>query len=77
MAGSRYRLAVAGLERRAASSVVQLAAFAMGIMALLLIAIVRVDILAAWEQDLPPDAPNVFVLNIQPDQTEGFAARLD
>ena len=77
LAGSRYRLAVAGLERRAASSVVQLAAFAMGIMALLLIAIVRVDILAAWEQDLPPDAPNVFVLNIQPDQTEGFAARLD
>ncbi len=77
LAGARYRLAVAGLERRAASSVVQLSAFAMGIMALLLIAIVRVDILAAWEQDLPPDAPNVFVVNIQPDQTEGFAARLD
>lgn len=77
LAGARYRLAVAGLERRAASSVVQLAAFAMGIMALLLIAIVRVDILAAWEQDLPPDAPNVFVLNIQPDQADGFAARLD
>lgn len=76
LAGARYRLAVAGLERRAASSVVQLSAFAMGIMALLLIAIVRVDILAAWEQDLPPDAPNVFVVNIQPDQTEGFAARL-
>jgi len=77
LAGSRHRLAVAGLERRAASSVVQLAAFAMGIMALLLIAIVRVDLLAAWEQDLPPDAPNVFVVNIQPEQVDGFAARLE
>jgi len=66
VAGPRFRLSVAGLERRAASSVVQLSAFAMGIMALLLIAIVRVDILSAWERDLPDDAPNVFVLNIQP-----------
>ena len=77
LAGARHRLAVAGLERRAASSVVQLAAFAMGIMALLLIAIVRVDLLAAWERDLPADAPNVFVVNIQPEQVDRFAARLD
>lgn len=77
LAGPRFRLSVAGLERRAGSSVVQLSAFAMGIMALLLIAIVRVDILAAWERDLPDDAPNVFVVNIQPDQVEGFSNRLD
>jgi len=77
VAGPRYRLSVAGLERRAASSVVQLSAFAMGIMALLLIAIVRVDILSAWERDLPDDAPNVFVLNIQPEQVAGFGERLE
>ena len=77
MAGPRFRLSTAGLKRRAASSIVQLAAFAMGIMALLLISIVRVDLLAAWEQDMPEDAPNVFVVNIQPEQVEGFAARLD
>ena len=76
LAGPRNRLSVAGLERRAASSIVQLAAFAMGIMALLLIAIVRVDLLAAWERDLPEDAPNVFVVNIQGDQVEPFEARL-
>jgi len=77
VAGPRYRLSTAGLQRRSASSVIQLAAFAMGIMALLLISIVRVDLLAAWEQDLPEDAPNVFVVNIQPDQAPGFAERLD
>ncbi len=76
LAGARFRLSVAGLERRASSSVVQLSAFAMGIMALLLIAIVRVDILSAWERDLPEDAPNVFVVNIQPEQVDGFGARL-
>ncbi len=76
-AGARFRLSTAGLQRRAASSIVQLAAFAMGIMALLLISIVRVDLLAAWEQDLPEGAPNVFVVNIQPDQVEGFAAQLE
>lgn len=76
LAGPRFRMSTAGLQRRAASSVVQLAAFAMGIMALLLISIVRVDLLAAWEQDLPEDAPNVFVVNIQPDQVDGFADQL-
>lgn len=76
IAGQRFRLSTAGLQRRAASSTMQLSAFAMGIMALLLISIVRVDLLAAWEQDLPADAPNVFVVNIQPDQVEGFAKQL-
>lgn len=77
LGGSRFRMSTAGLHRRAASSVVQLSAFAMGIMALLLISIVRVDLLSAWERDLPEDAPNVFVVNIQPDQVEGFAAQLE
>lgn len=76
IAGARFRLSVAGLQRRAGSSVVQLAAFAMGIMALLLIAIVRVDVLEAWERDIPDNAPNVFVVNIQPDQVDGLSARL-
>ncbi len=77
LAGQRFRLSTAGLQRRAASSIVQLSAFAMGIMALLLISIVRVDLLSAWEQDLPEDAPNVFVVNIQPDQVAGFGQRLE
>ncbi len=76
LAGERFRLSTAGLQRRSASSIVQLAAFAMGIMALLLISIVRVDLLSAWEQDMPEGAPNVFVVNIQPDQVEGFGQRL-
>lgn len=77
LAPSRWRLSVAGLERRAASSIVQLSAFALGIMALLLISIVRTDVLSAWERDVPEDAPNVFVVNIQPSQVEPFSRKLD
>jgi len=76
-APARFKLSVAGLQRRAASSVIQLAAFAIGILALLLITLVRVDILSEWERDLPADAPNVFVINIQPTQVDGFAAQLE
>ena len=76
VAGRRWRLSVAGLQRRAGSSVVQLSAFALGIMALLLISIVRVDVLQAWEQDLPESAPNVFAVNIQPPQVEPLRERL-
>lgn len=76
VAGRRFRLSVAGLQRRAGSSVVQLSAFALGIMALLLISIVRVDVLQAWEQDLPADAPNVFAVNIQPSQVDSLQQRL-
>ncbi len=77
VAGPRWRLSVAGLERRAGSSVVQLSAFALGIMALLLISIVRTDVLSAWERDVPQNAPNVFVVNIQPSQVEAFGERLE
>ena len=77
IAGRKWRLSVAGLQRRASSTVVQLSAFALGIMALLLISIVRVDVLKAWEQDLPEDAPNVFLVNIQPPQAEPLRAQLE
>ncbi len=76
IAPARFKLSVAGLQRRAASSAVQLAAFAIGILALLLITLVRVDILSAWERDLPANAPNVFVINIQPSQVDGFSQQL-
>ncbi len=76
LAGRRWRLSVAGLQRRAGSSVVQLSAFALGIMALLLISIVRVDVLKAWERDVPADAPNAFIVNIQPPQADPLVERL-
>lgn len=65
-----WRFALAGLVRRKASSVAQVSALAVGMMAILLLTIVRTDLLNGWQQTLPPDAPNKFLINIQPDQVE-------
>lgn len=63
-----WRLAQDSLRRRPASSALQIVSLALGLMALLLLTIVRDDLLSAWQQSAPPDAPNHFVINIQPEQ---------
>jgi len=42
----------------------------LGGMALLLLTLVRGDLLQSWQGKLPPDAPNRFIVNIQPDQQQ-------
>lgn len=72
--GVALRFGLANLSRRGSLSAVQLSAFGLGIMALLLLALVRVDLLSAWERNLPPDAPNHFMINVQPEQVEPLQA---
>lgn len=71
-----WRFAVTALQRRPGASVVQIVALALGLMALLLLTVIRGDLVDAWRQSTPPDAPNRFMLNIQPDQKAGIEARL-
>jgi putative ABC transport system permease protein len=71
--GVSWRYGLANLGRRRTESVVQLTAFAHGIMMLLLLAVVRNDLLDDWRRSLPADTPNFFFINIPPDQHEGFA----
>lgn len=66
--GFGWRHGLANLERHALGSVVQIVALALGLMALLLLTATRGDLMDAWRQAMPPDAPNRFVVNIQPDQ---------
>jgi len=68
--GIGWRYGLASLERRSAASVVQIVALALGFMALLLLTVTRNDLLDAWQKAIPPEAPNRFVVNIQPDQLE-------
>jgi putative ABC transport system permease protein len=68
--GVAWRFAVAAVQRRPVAAVVQLIALAVGIMALLLLTVVRTDLVSAWRAAAPPDAPNRFIINIQPDQTQ-------
>ena len=72
--GIGWRYGLASLERRSAASVVQIVALALGFMALLLLTVTRNDLLDAWRRAIPPEAPNRFVVNIQPEQLAGVRA---
>ncbi len=65
-----WRYALASLERRGWASALQITALAIGLMCLLLIAMTRNDLVAGWRKSTPPDAPNEFLIDIQPDERE-------
>jgi putative ABC transport system permease protein len=75
-AGLGWRYALASLDRRGTASALQITALALGLMCLLLIAITRNDLVAGWRASTPPDAPNQFLIDIQPDQRADVAAWL-
>lgn len=72
--GGVWRLGVANMVRRSRGSISQIVAFGLGMLALLVLGVVRVDLLAEWEASLPREAPNRFVINIQPQQVEQVRA---
>ena len=67
---SHWRHAFNNLARHGRSAAVQVVALSLGGMALLVLTLVRADLLQSWQGKLPPDTPNRFVVNIQPDQTQ-------
>lgn len=75
--GVAWRYGVANLARRRAESVVQLVAFGLGIMVLLVLALVRRDLLEDWQKSLPEDVPNYFFINIPPGDKDQFLAELE
>ena len=60
--------AFANLARHGRTNALQIVALSLGGMALLLLTFVRADLLESWRGRMPPDAPNRFIVNIQPDQ---------
>lgn len=66
------KVGVQGLKTRLALSVVQTVGFSMGLMVLLLLALIRGDLIHNWQASLPENAPNRFVINIQPAQIAGI-----
>ncbi|MFN4148018.1 MAG: ABC transporter permease [Rhodocyclaceae bacterium] len=67
-AAGGWRMGVASLRRHRSAALVQVVALALGLTTLLLLSLVKTDLLAAWQTKLPPDAPNRFLINIQPEQ---------
>jgi putative ABC transport system permease protein len=69
-----WRYGLASLRRRARSNTVQIVALSLGLTAILLLTFTRQDLLDTWRAKTPPDAPNRFIVNIQPEQRELLAA---
>jgi putative ABC transport system permease protein len=65
-----WRYGIANLRRHARTGTVQVVALALGLTAVLLLTFTRNDLLATWKSTVPPDAPNRFIVNIQPDQKQ-------
>lgn len=81
--GIAWRYGLANVSRRGRDSAVQVVAFGLGLTVLLLLTFVRTDLLEAWKQSVAEDAPNNFLINIQPNergpiaeifQSDGIAA---
>jgi len=74
---SALRYGLANLRRHARANAVQVASLALGLTAVLLLTFTRNDLVDAWRRSAPPDAPNRFLIGVQPDQlaaVRGFLA---
>ena len=71
-----WRFALASMQRRPTATIVQTVALSIGLMALILLSVTRTDLVAAWQRSVPADAPNRFVINVQPDQRDAFVSML-
>lgn len=69
-------LATRQIAARPAFAVLQVSALAVGLLALVLLVLLRTDLIDSWRRATPPDAPNRFVINLQPEQGDAFRQRL-
>ncbi|MDX1500187.1 MAG: FtsX-like permease family protein, partial [Woeseiaceae bacterium] len=71
--GVAWRYGLANVARRGRASAVQVVAFGLGLTVLLLLTIVRTDLLEGWRQSIDEEAPNHFMINIQPGERDSVA----
>jgi putative ABC transport system permease protein len=69
-------LATRQISARPAFAVVQVSALAVGLLALILLVLLRTDLISSWRKATPVDAPNRFVINVMPEQGDAFKLAL-
>ena len=70
------RYGLANVARRSNQSMIQIMGIGIGITVMLLLTLVRTDLLESWQNRLHDDAPNYFLINIQPDQINEVSSYL-
>ena len=69
-------LATRQIAARPAFAVLQVSALSVGLLALVLLVLLRTDLIASWRAATPKDAPDRFVINVQPEQGDAFRKAL-
>ena len=69
-------LATRQVMARPVYAVVQVSALSVGLLALVLLVLLRTDLISSWRKATPVNAPDRFVINVQPDQTQAFQSAL-
>ena len=70
-------LATRQIAARPAFAVLQVSALSVGLLALVLLVLLRTDLIDSWRAATPKGAPNRFVINVQPEQGDAFRQQLD
>lgn len=71
-----WRLGLGQLLRHPLAAAGQALAFGLILLAMALIALLRGELLDTWQDQLPDNAPNHFVLNVLPAEKDAFAERI-
>ncbi len=74
--GGGWRWGFNGIHRRQQATRLQVVAIGIGIMALLLLGVVRVDLIEQWQASVATDSPNHFMLNVQDGERQAIRERL-
>jgi len=74
--GIAWRYGIANVARRGRESSIQVAAFGLGLMVLLLLGVLRTELMTEWQDLLPEDTANQFLINIQPGEPPAIAEML-
>ena len=71
--GVAWRYGFANVSRRGRDSAIQIVAFGIGITVILILTLVRTNLLESWRQTMTNEAPNHFLINIQPHEIESLS----
>ena len=75
--GFAFGFVILSQGRRTGLAVVQITALGIALMALILVLLLRADFLSAWQGNIPSDAPNRFMINVQGEQKQGLTQSLE
>jgi putative ABC transport system permease protein len=70
--GSSWSLAIATLQKRANANAIQLVSFALAIKLMLFLVVLKNDIIADWQMQVPPEAPNMFIINVAEQEVDSI-----